>query len=49
MLYELGIILLFLSVMFVGGSVLVPVTIAAAGLALMMMGKEAEDGKKTRV
>ena len=49
MLYELGIILLFLSVMFSGGSVLVPVAIAAAGLALRMMGKEAEDGKKTRV
>ncbi len=49
MLYELGIILLFLSVMFAGGSIAVPVAIASAGVALMMVGRRSNDGKKTRV
>lgn len=39
MLYGIGLILLLLSASFVGGSVFVPVTMAAVGLGLMMLGR----------
>ena len=39
MLYEIGVIMILLSCVFCGGSVLVPVTIAAIGIALMKAGK----------
>lgn len=39
MLYGIGLILLLLSASFVGGSVLVPVAMAAAGLGLMRLGR----------
>lgn len=42
MLYGLGIILLLLSVGFVGGPTAVPMAIAATGIALMMVGKRTE-------
>lgn len=49
MLYGLGIILLFLSVGFVGGSAAVPAAIATAGIVLMMVGRRPTDEKRTRV
>ena len=39
MLYEIGVMLIFLSAAFCGGSVLVPVTIAAVGMVLMFVGR----------
>ena len=39
MLYGIGLILLLLSASFVGGSAIVPATMAAAGLGLMMLGR----------
>lgn len=48
MLYGIGIVLLFLSVGFVGGPVSVPVAIAAVGIALMMAGGRPTDEKRTR-
>ena len=45
MLYGVGVILVLLSAAFCGGSVLVPVTIAAVGVALMKLGRRAENGK----
>ena len=47
MLYEVGVFLILFSAGFCGGSVLVPVTIAAVGAVLMCVGKEADDGKTT--
>ena len=49
MLYVIGLILLLLSVGFVGGSALVPVIIASVGIALMMVGKESANEKRTRI
>ena len=49
MLYGLGMILLLLSVGFVGGSVWVPVAIAALGMGLMSFGRRPSNGKKTRI
>ena len=47
MLYGLGIILLLLSVGFVGGSTLVPIAVATAGIVLMMVGKRPEARDET--
>lgn len=49
MLYGLGIVLLLLSVGFVGGSVAVPVAVASTGIVLMMVGKESTNEKRTRI
>lgn len=38
MLYGIGIVLLLVSASFVGGSVIVPVTIASVGIVLMSKG-----------
>ena len=40
MLYGIGIMLLLLSVGFVGGSAAVPIAVASIGIALMMAGKK---------
>lgn len=45
MLYGTGLILILLSAAFCGGSVLVPVTIAAVGIALMRLGRRLNNGK----
>lgn len=42
MLYEVGMMLILLSAAFCGGSVLVPVMIAAAGVVLMSIGRRTE-------
>lgn len=47
MLYEIGVIMILLSCVFCGGSVLVPVTIAAIGIALMKAGKGEHNGNST--
>ena len=47
MLYGIGVMLVFFSAAFCGGSILVPVTIAAVGAVLMCMGKEKYDGSDT--
>ena len=47
MLYGIGVMLVFFSAAFCGGSILVPVTIATVGAVLMCMGKETHDGKTT--
>lgn len=39
MLYGLGVILLLASGAFVGGSTLLPVAVAGAGIVLMMVGR----------
>lgn len=44
MLYEIGLILILLSAAFCGGSVLVPVTMAAVGIALMKVGRREHNG-----
>ena len=49
MLYGLGMILLLLSIGFVGGSIWVPVAIAAIGMGLMSAGRRPSNGKKTRI
>lgn len=49
MLYELGMVLILLSLAFVGGEPTVPVLIATVGAVLMSIGRRSEDGKKTRV
>lgn len=49
MLYGLGFMLLLLSVGFVGGSVTVPMAIAATGIALMMVGRRPTNEKRTRI
>ena len=46
MLYEIGVILILLSAAFCGGSVLVPVTITALGLMLMVIGRRTDNGKQ---
>lgn len=46
MLYGIGLILLLMSSAFVGGSALVPVTMAAVGIALMKVGRRPSDDKK---
>ena len=49
MLYGLGIILVLLSGAFVGGSIVVPLVVAGTGAMLMVIGKEAHDGRQTRI
>ena len=49
MLYVIGIILLLMSGAFVGGSALVPITVASIGIALMTVGRRPNDEKQTRV
>lgn len=51
MLYGLGVVLLFISTAFVGGSIVFPAIIALSGMVLMMVGKDKEvkDEKRTRV
>ena len=51
MLYGLGVVLLFISTAFVGGSIVFPSIIALTGIVLMMVGKDKEvkDEKRTRV
>ena len=46
MLYGLGMVLLLLSVAFVGGSVAIPMAIAGTGIVLMNLGRRATNGKK---
>lgn len=46
MLYGIGLILLLLSASFVGGSVIVPVMMAFAGIALMGCGRRTDNGTK---
>ena len=43
MLYGLGIVILFLSMIFADGSILVATTVALVGVALMMIGRRPED------
>ena len=45
MLYEVGVVIVLLSAAFCGGSVMVPVTIAAIGVALMRLGRRTDNGK----
>lgn len=45
MLYGIGILILLLSASFVGGSVVVPVTMALIGIALMTLGRRPRDDK----
>lgn len=45
MLYGIGLIILLLSASFVGGSVIVPMTMAFVGIALMSLGRRASNGK----
>lgn len=47
MLYEIGLILILVSAAFCGGSVLVPVTMAAVGISLMKVGRRTQDGNNT--
>ena len=47
MLYEIGLILILVSAAFCGGSVLVPVTMAAVGIALMYVGRREHNGNNT--
>ena len=47
MLYEIGVILILVSAAFCGGSVLVPVTMAAIGTALMFVGRRTQNGNDT--
>ena len=42
MLYGIGVILILVSAAFCGGSVLVPVTMAAVGVVLMRLGRRTE-------
>ena len=49
MLYGLGVIMLLLSIGFVGGSVAVPVAVASMGIVLMMVGRRPTNEKRTRV
>lgn len=46
MLYGIGLVMLLLSASFVGGSVIVPVTIAAIGIILMRLGRGFGHGTK---
>ena len=47
MLYGIGLILLLMSSAFVGGSALVPVTMAVIGIALMNLGRSEHNGNNT--
>ena len=47
MLYGIGLVLVLVSASFVGGSVIVPVTVAVVGVILMALGKGARHGKQT--
>ena len=47
MLYETGLILILVSAAFCGGSVLVPVTMAAVGISLMKVGRREHNGNYT--
>lgn len=47
MLYEIGLILILVSAAFCGGSVLVPVVMAAVGTALMFVGRRTQHGNNT--
>ena len=47
MLYEIGVIMILLSCVFCGGSILVPVTMAAVGISLMYVGRRTQDGNNT--
>ena len=47
MLYGIGVIMILLSCAFVGGSVLVPVTMAAIGTTLMFVGRREHNGNNT--
>lgn len=47
MLYEIGVIMILLSCVFCGGSVLVPITMAAVGIALMYVGRREHNGNNT--
>lgn len=47
MLYEVGVFIILLSCAFCGGSVLVPVTMAAVGISLMYVGRRTQDGNNT--
>lgn len=47
MLYGIGLMLLLLSASFVGGSVVVPVTMVFVGIVLMRFGRRVENGNKT--
>ena len=47
MLYEIGVIMILLSCAVCGSSVLVPVTMAAIGTALMFVGRRTQDGNNT--
>lgn len=49
MLYGLGMILLLLSVGFVGGSIWVPMVIAIVGMTLMSVGRRPSNEKRTRI
>lgn len=49
MLYGLGIMILLLSISFVGGSVAVPMVIASVGIGLMMVGRRPKDEKRARI
>ena len=46
MLYEIGLILILVSAAFCGGSVLVPITMAAVGIALMKVGRRTDNGNE---
>ena len=45
MLYKVGLIIVILSCAFCGGSLMVPVTMAAVGMALMGFGRRLDNGK----
>lgn len=47
MLYEIGVLIIFLSCAFCGGSVLVPITMAAIGAALMCVGRRRRNDNNT--
>ena len=47
MLYEIGVMVILLSAAFCGGSVLVPVTLAAVGMVLMFVGRRRHNGNDT--
>ena len=46
MLYEIGVIMILLSCVFCGGSVLVPATMAVVGTVLMVVGRRTDNGNE---
>lgn len=46
MLYGIGLLILLLSASFVGGSVIVPATMAVIGITLMKLGRRFDNGTK---